>query len=362
MPESQARTAERIDLRSDTVTKPDAEMRRAMSEAEVGDDVYGEDPTVARLEAEGAAAVGMEAAVFVPSGTMGNQIALHLHGSPGEEVICDARSHVLLYEMGGMAALSGLLPQTIASPGGLLDPAAVDAAVVRDANYHARTGVLVVENTHNMGGGTVYDRPHLERLLAVARTHGLPVHCDGARIFNAAVALGTTADALAAGFDSVMFCLSKGLGAPVGSLLCGPKGFIAEARRTRKMLGGGMRQAGVIAAAGLVALRKGPGRLAEDHENAGRLARALAGVPGVELDPESVRTNIVVAHLNQDLFGGTVTGGDLTGALLGRLREVGVLGSWVSRDRVRFVTHRDVSREQTGAAIDRILQAVRVAG
>ena len=345
-----------IDLRSDTVTKPDTEMRRAMAEAEVGDDVYGEDPTVARLEAEGAAAVGMEAAVFVPSGTMGNQIALHLHGSPGEEVICDARSHVLLYEMGGMAAISGLLPCTIASPGGLLDAAAVDAAVVFNPTYHARTGVLVVENTHNMGGGTVYDRPHLERLLAVAGSYSLPVHCDGARIFNAAVALGTTPAVLAAGFDSVMFCLSKGLGAPVGSLLCGRRDFIIEARRVRKMLGGGMRQAGVIAAAGLVALHKGPGRLAEDHENAGRLARALAGVPGVDLDPASVRTNIIIARLTSDLPV-KATGsdsGDLTAALLGRLREAGVLGSWVSRDRVRFVTHRDISREQTGVAIERI--------
>jgi threonine aldolase len=350
---------DRIDLRSDTVTLPDAEMRRAMAEAEVGDDVYGEDPTVARLEEEGAAAVGMEASVFVPSGTMGNQIALHLHGTAGEEVICDSRSHVLLYEMGGMAALSGLIPCVLASPGGLLDPAAVDAAVVRDATYHARTGVLVVENTHNMGGGTVYDRPHLERLLTVARAYGLPVHCDGARIFNAAAALGTSAGVLAAGFDSVMFCLSKGLGAPVGSLLCGPRGFIAEARRVRKMLGGGMRQAGVIAAAGLVALRKGPGRLAEDHENAGRLARALAELPGFDLDPASVRTNIIVARLTPELFRDrAVADPDLTGVLLGRLQETGVLGSWVTRDRVRFVTHRDVSRPQIDAAIEQIRRTV----
>ena len=341
----------RIDLRSDTVTLPDAEMRRAMAEAEVGDDVYGEDPTVSRLEEEGAAAVGMEAAVFVPSGTMGNQIALHLHGSRGEEVICDARSHVLLYEMGGMAALSGLLPHPIASPGGLLDPAAVDAAVVRDAGYHARSGLLVIENTHNMGGGTVYDRPHLDRLLAVAHGHGLPVHCDGARIFNAAAALGTTAAALAAGFDSLMFCLSKGLGAPVGSLLCGSRSFIAEARRIRKMLGGGMRQAGVIAAAGLVALRKGPARLAEDHENAARLAHALAELPGIDLDPASVRTNIVITRLT--------SGG--TDAFLERLAAAGVLGSRVSRDIARFVTHRDVGREQVDAAIERIRSAAGAA-
>jgi threonine aldolase len=339
-----------IDLRSDTVTRPDAEMRRAMAEAEVGDDVYGEDPTVAKLEEEAAAAAGMEAAVFVPSGTMGNQIALQLHGKRGEEVICDARSHVLLYEMGGMAALAGLLPCPLASPGGLLDPAAVDAAVVRDETYHGHTGVLVVENTHNMGGGTVYERPHLDRLLAVARSYGLPVHCDGARIFNAAAALGTTAAALAAGFDSLMFCLSKGLGAPVGSMLCGSRPLIQEARRVRKMLGGGMRQAGVLAAAGLVALRKGPARLAEDHANAARLADALAGLPGVDVDPAAVRTNIVIARLTPELPL-AATGGDLTGALLARLQAEGVLGSWISRERVRFVTHRDVDRAGIDAAI-----------
>jgi threonine aldolase len=347
-------SSKKIDLRSDTVTLPDDEMRRAMADAEVGDDVYGEDPTVARLEEESAAALGLEAAVFVPSGTMGNQIALHLHGTPGEEVICDVRSHVLLYEMGGMAALSGLLPHPLPSSAGLMDPAEVDEAVVVDPEHHARTGLLTLENTHNMGGGTVYDRPLLDRLLAVARAHGLPVHCDGARIFNAAAALGTSAAALAAGFDSVMFCLSKGLGAPVGSMLCGSRPFIQEARRVRKMLGGGMRQAGVIAAAGLVALRKGPGRLAEDHENASRLAQALAELPGIDLDPASVRTNIIIARLTPDLFGGTLTSPDRTGALLERLAAEGVLGSWVTRERVRFVTHRDVSRAQIDAAIETV--------
>jgi threonine aldolase len=209
-----------------------------------------------------------------------------------------------------------------------------------------------------MGGGTVYDRPRLEHLLAVAGAYGLPVHCDGARIFNAAAALGTTAAALAAGFHSVMFCLSKGLGAPVGSLLCGPRTFIAEARRVRKMLGGGMRQAGVIAAAGLVALRKGPARLAEDHANAFRLAHALAELPGVDLDPASVRTNIIVARLTRDLFGSVPAVGDLTAAFLERLRAEGVLGSWVTRDRVRFVTHRDVGSAQIDTAIAAIRRAV----
>lgn len=345
---------ERIDLRSDTVTLPDAEMRRAMAEAEVGDDVYGEDPTVRRLEEESAEAVGMEAALFVPSGTMGNQIALHLHTSPGEEVICDAASHVLLYEMGAMAALSGLLPRTILSPRGLLDPVAVEHAVVRDVLYHARTGLITVENTHNMGGGTLYDRPHLERILEVARRHGLPTHCDGARIFNAAAALDTTAATLAAGFDSLMFCLSKGLGAPVGSLLCGSADFIREARRVRKMFGGGMRQAGVIAAAGLVALRKGPGRLAEDHAKAAHLARAVAEIPGISIDPATVQTNIVIFQVGPELVGGVVPPEGTALAFLKRLREAGILGGLVDHERVRLVTHRDVEMERIEEAVGRM--------
>jgi threonine aldolase len=335
-----------IDLRSDTVTRPDAEMRRAMAEAEVGDDVYGEDPTVARLEEESAAVLGFEASLFVPSGTMGNQIALRLHGRPGDEVICDALSHVFRFEMGGMAALSGLMPRTLASPRGLLDPAAVEAVIDQDPTFHARTGLISVENTHNIAGGVVYDRPHLERLLDVARRHELPAHLDGARIFNAAVALGIPAAAVAQGFNSVMFCLSKGLGAPVGSMLCGPRDFIREGRRVRKMFGGGMRQAGVIAAAGLIALRKGPGRLAEDHENARRLALALAELPGVEIDPASVQTNILVCRIGKEQ--------GRSAGFLARLSEAGVLASQVSGDQIRFVTHRDVTGPRIDEAIERI--------
>jgi threonine aldolase len=335
-----------IDLRSDTVTKPDAEMRRAMAEAEVGDDVFGEDPTVLRLEEEAAATVGMEAALFVPSGTMGNQIALHLHGRPGGEVICDAMAHILHYEIGAMAALSGKLPRAITSPGGLLDPAAVEAAIAPDVSYKARTALIEVENTHNLGGGTVYDRPRLEAILEVARRHGLPVHFDGARVFNAATALGVSAASLAAGFDSITFCLSKGLGAPVGSLLCGSRAFIHEARRVRKMFGGGMRQVGV-----LVALRKGPARLSEDHENAARLAQALSEMPGIDLDPATVKTNIMIFRLQ------SVPAMDF----VGRLREEGILAVPMSAETVRFVTHRDVSAQQTGQAIERIGKMVRVA-
>lgn len=342
-----------IDLRSDTVTRPDEEMRRAMAEAEVGDDVFGEDPTVLRLEEEAAAAVGLESALFVPSGTMGNQIALHVHGRPGGEVICDTLSHIVNYEMGAMAALSGLLPRALPSPQGLLDPAAIEAAIAPDVSYRARTVLIAVENSHNMAGGTLYDRPRLEAILDVARRHRLPVHFDGARVFNAALALGTTVPALSAGFDSLMFCLSKGLGAPVGSLICGSRAFVQEARRVRKMLGGGMRQVGVLAAAGLVALRKGPARLTEDHENAARLARALAEIPGIELDPAMVRTNIVIFRLTPET--GPAMG------FLGRLKEAGVLGVPVSRDQVRLVTHRDVSRERVDEAIGKIRSVVGVA-
>ncbi len=358
-------STEWIDLRSDTVTRPDAEMRRAMAEAEVGDDVFGEDPTAQRLEEEAAAAVGMEAALFVPSGTMGNQIALHLHSRPGGEVICDSMCHIVNYENAAMAAVSGLLPKTLISPGGLLDPQAVEGAIAPKASYRAPTVLIEVENSHNMAGGTVYDRPRLEALLAVGRRHGLPVHLDGARIFNAALALGTTVPVLAAGFDSLMYCLSKGLGAPVGSLICGRRDFVTEARRVRKMLGGGMRQVGILAAAGLVALRKGPARLPEDHENAGRLARAVAELPGIELDLATVRTNIVIFRLTPRFFGGIAPEGGpeggLTAAFLARLRDTGVLGSTVSRDQVRLVTHRDVSRAQVDQAIERIQGLVRIA-
>lgn len=350
-----------IDLRSDTVTKPDDEMRRAMATAEVGDDAYGEDPTVAVLEAEGAAAVGQEAALFVPSGTMGNQIALHLHGGPGREVICDAASHILHHEMGALAALSGLLPIPLPSADGLLDPAAVEAAVAPDLPYRSRTGLIEVENTHNLAGGTVADRPRLEALIAVARRHGLPIHLDGARLFNAAATLGVSAASLGAGFDSVMFSLSKGLGAPVGSLLCGSRAFVHEARRVRKMLGGGMRQVGVLAAAGLVALRQGPALLPVDHANAARLAVALAELPGVELDPRQVRTNIVIFGVTSDFFGGATPPAGTAEAFLERARARGVLGAAVTRHRVRFVTHRDVPRPAIEAAIERLARMAREA-
>lgn len=333
---------EKIDLRSDTLTLPNAEMRRAMAEAEVGDDVFGEDPTVRRLEEEAAAVVGKAAAVFVPSGTMGNQICLHLHTRPGDEILCEAMSHVFHYEMGALAVVSGVQAKPLPSDDGLLEADVVRAAIVRDVPYQSRTAALVVENTHNFAGGTVYDRERLGALAEAAREGGLRLHVDGARIFNAAVALGCSVAALAEGCDSLTFCLSKGLGAPVGSLICGSEDFILEARRIRKMLGGGMRQVGVLAAAGLVALRKGPLALAGDHSNASLLADGLSELSGVTIAGPELRTNIVVCRLREMS----------ASVLAAKLEAEGVLSIPLAEDRLRFVTHRDLVRDQVERALE----------
>ena len=342
-----------IDLRSDTVTRPDAEMRRAMAEAEVGDDVYREDPTVNRLEELAAERIGTEAALFVPSGTMGNQVALNVQTRPGSEIIGESLCHIFHYEMGAMAALSGLMPRPVEGKGGLLEPQDVAAAVYPEVDYHSRTGLIAVENTHNLAGGVVSDRPRLEALIAVARENSLPIHLDGARIFNAAAALGTTASELAAGFDSVMFCLSKGLGAPVGSLLCGSEAFIHEARRVRKMLGGGLRQVGVLAAAGLVALEKGPERLGEDHENAHFLASEMGTLGGVRPDPGEVPTNIVMLSIGKEAFPGLEENQAPSATFVARLKEAHVLAVPFGPEKVRLVTHRDVSRADIEEAVSR---------
>ena len=339
---------ELIDLRSDTVTRPTPAMRRAMAEAEVGDDVFGEDPTVRRLEEEAAAAMAKEAAVFVPSGTMGNQIALHLHTRPGDEILVEASSHVLHYEMGALAALSGAQVKPLPSKHGLLEPETVEAAIVRDVPYQSRSAALVVENTHNLAGGTVYPPERVERLVAVAQRRGLRLHLDGARIWNAAAALGTTPDRLTGGFDSVMFCLSKGLGAPVGSLLCGGRDFIVEARRVRKMLGGGMRQVGVLAAAGLVALHDGPRELEEDHRNAALLAAELSALPGIEIVEPGPQTNILICKV----------AGIAPPELIRALAAEGVLAVPLVGERIRFVTHRDVSRAQVLDAARKIARVL----
>lgn len=331
-----------IDLRSDTVTRPDDEMRRAMAEAEVGDDVYGEDPTVRRLEEQAAAATGTEAGLFVPSGTMGNQISIHLHTRRGDELLCNALSHVVHYEMGAMATLSGVQPKLLEGADGRLRPEQLSAAIVRDVPYQSRTTAMVIENTHNLAGGTLYDRPLLESLLTIAGQRGVKAHLDGARVFNAAIALQCEVSELTQGFDSVTFCLSKGLGAPVGSVVCGKSDWIAEARRVRKMLGGGMRQAGVLAAAGLLALRDGPARLVEDHANAELLADGLSEAPGIEVQEVTPRTNIVVCTLKRSSSSGFAA----------QLAQAGVQAIPLIGDRLRFVTHRDVSRKQIVEAIE----------
>ncbi|HWG37895.1 MAG TPA: GntG family PLP-dependent aldolase [Terriglobales bacterium] len=331
-----------VDLRSDTVTRPSQEMRRAMMAAEVGDDVYGEDPTVNRLEARAAELFEREAAIFVPTGTMGNQIAVHGHTRPGQEVVCEARSHLFNLEMGMTAAFSGCQFRTFDALGGLANWNMVQPLLRLEDPYNkARTGLIVVENTHNWAGGTITKPAATEHLCMQARERGVAVHLDGARIFNAAVALGATVAELSRPFDSVMFCLSKGLGAPVGSVLAGSREFVHRARITRKMLGGGMRQAGVLAAAGLVALERGPARLAEDHALAQLLAQGLATIAGV--DVATVETNIVVFKVARTEFAAA--------HVIAKLAERNVLANALDGETIRMVTHCDVSREQVEEAL-----------
>jgi threonine aldolase len=327
-----------IDMRSDTVTRPTAEMRAAMASAEVGDDVYLEDPTVNRLQERAGEIFGREAALFVPSGTMGNQIAVRLHTSPGQEVITEERGHIFNYEMAAMAAISGVLARPVAAPDGILSWELVKPALRGGVYYRARTGLITVENTHNMAGGTLYSRENIESICMQAHAEGLPVHMDGARIFNASAALGVSVSDLTRTCDSVMFCLSKGLGAPVGSMLVGSCDFIEKARAVRKMLGGGMRQAGVLAAAGLIALEKMPQRLSHDHENAKLLASLLSNIAALEVDPSRVNTNIVILGVKR-------TGMD-SATLAKRLKERGLLVGTVDPLTLRLLTHFDVSREQ----------------
>jgi threonine aldolase len=339
-----------IDLRSDTVTRPTPAMREAMASAQVGDDVYGEDPTVNRLERDAAEVLGREAAIFVPTGTMGNQIAIRLHTQHGQEVICEARSHVLDWEMAMTAAFSGCQARTVAAERGILTWRHIQPAIGAKIYYRAQTALVCLENTHNMAGGTVTPLPVMEEVWAGAREAGLPVHLDGARVFNAAAALGISVAKLTSGFDTVMFCLSKGLGAPVGSMLVGSRKAIEQARVHRKALGGGMRQAGVLAAAGLIALHEMPKRLAEDHANARLLAEAVAAHPEVaEIDLDAVQTNIVIFRLHGK---DGANGGDAA-AFATALKQKGVLVSAIGPHSIRFVTHYDVDRAacQTAAAV-----------
>ena len=328
-----------IDLRSDTLTRPTSEMRAAMAAAEVGDDVYGEDPTINRLEERAAEIFGREAAVFVPTGTMGNQIAIRLHTRPGQEIICESRSHILDWEMATAASFSGCLIRPVVAGRGILTWAHIEPVIhAKGSTFRAGTGLIEIENTANLAGGTVTPLPFLEEIWAGARKRKLPVHLDGARIFNAATTLGGDvfegARTLTRGFDTVMFCLSKGLCAPVGSMLVGGKDAIAEARVYRKALGGGMRQAGVLAAAGLIALEKMPLRLHEDHANARMLAETLAQCPDVDIDLEAVQTNIVVFTLR------TRTAVEVVAAL----KASGLLVSTIGPYAVRLVTHHDADK------------------
>jgi threonine aldolase len=324
-----------IDLRSDTVTRPSLEMRAAMAAAEVGDDVYGEDPTVNLLERRAAEMFGREDALFVPTGTMGNQVAIRLHTQPGQEVIAESRAHILDWEMATTAVFSGCLVRAVVADRGILTWQHIEPVITARGAFRAATGLIEIENTANLAGGTVTPLAVMEEIWNGARERKLPVHLDGARIFNAAVALGTDVKTLTRGFDTVMFCLSKGLGAPVGSMLTGSAELMGRARIFRKAMGGGMRQVGVLAAAGLIALEKGPARLHEDHANARLLAEALSNMDGVEIEPDAVETNIVVFRL---------TGGKSAADLANRLKARGVLMSAVGKDTIRLVTHLDVGR------------------
>lgn len=337
-----------IDLRSDTVTKPTPAMRRAMFEAEVGDDVYGEDPTVNRLEQRAAEITGKEAALFVPTGTMGNTIGIKVHTQHGQEVVCEARAHVLNYELAMMAWFSGCVARPIFADSGILSWAQIEREIRPLGPHWAPTGLIEIENTHNMGGGTVYTQDAVREICDGAHALGLKVHMDGARVFNAAEALGIPVREIVAPVDTVMFCLSKALGAPVGSMLAGTSDDMARARLYRKRLGGGMRQAGVLAAAGLIALEEHPRLLACDHANARFLAEALGRIPGIAIDAQKVQTNILIFNVS-----GT---GLSTAEFSARLKSRGVLINGINAREMRIVTHYDVDRSGCERALGAIEQ------
>jgi len=331
------------DFRSDTVTKPTEAMRRAMAEAEVGDDVLGDDPTVQKLETLAASIMGKEAALYVPSGTMGNAIAVKVWTKELEEVILEARCHIYNMESTHLTFISRVTPRPLPSWRGAMDPEEV-AHNIRQASVHTpRTSLICLENTHNNWSGAVIPLDNMKAIREVADRHGVKVHLDGARIFNASIASGVPVKEYAGLTDSIMFCLSKGLSAPVGSMLAGPKEFIDQARRVRKALGGGMRQAGVLAACGLIALTQMVERLREDHDRAKRLARAIASLPGIRLNPEEIETNIIIFGLNHPRW--TVP------AFLTELKARHILALPVSNG-IRFVTHKDVNDDDVDRAVE----------
>lgn len=339
-----------VDLRSDTLTQPTPEMRRAMGEADVGDDVFGEDPTVNRLEAEAARRLGMEAAVFLPSGTMANQAAIFAHTRRQGEVLVEAEAHIVVYECGAASMFSGVTLRSLPGRRGVFTPDQVQDALQEGNLHQAPTTLVCIENTHNRASGAVWTRAQTRAVAEVAHGADVPVHVDGARLFNSAVAQDVEVASLVRDVDSAMFSLSKGLSAPVGSLLCGSREFIDRARFARKALGGGMRQAGVLAAAGLVALRTMGGRLAEDHANARRLAAAIAVLPGIRVDVDAVQSNIVVFDVS-----GTAMGAP---ALRDGLAERGVKCLEEDARRLRFVTHRHVTREDVDYAAKQLAALV----
>jgi threonine aldolase len=344
-----------IDLRSDTVTRPTPGMRAAMQAAEVGDDVFGEDPTVNRLQEKVAALLGKEAALFVPSGTMSNQICVRAHTQPGDELLCETTCHIYNNEAGGPAALSGVTCRTLEGDYGILEVTQLEGKVRPADDHQVHTRLVCLENTHNRGGGRVYPLDKIEAISAWARKQGLSMHLDGARLWNALVATGTTAVDWARHFDSVSVCFSKGLGAPLGSALAGPREFVTRAKRIRKLFGGGMRQAGFAAAAALFALDNHIERLAEDHRNARVLAQAIADTDGLRLDPPQVETNLVWFEVDPEVGSARAVGA--------ALKEKGVLVHASGPQILRACTHLDVSAAQIERAAETIRQTVpRLAG
>lgn len=334
-----------IDLRSDTVTKPTEGMREAMARAEVGDDVYGEDPTVNRLQEMVAGLLGKKAALFVPSGTMANQLAIRIQTQPGQEVIVESRAHIVRYEQGAAGALAGVQLHWVTGDRGIMGPEHIEAAIRPKDQHSIQTALICLENTHNAGGGTIYPLSTIERIRAVASAHGVPMHLDGARLFNAVAATTLPPAAYAQHFETVSVCLSKGLGAPAGSLLLtNDPALIDKARRFRRMYGGAMRQAGILAAAGIYALDHHIGRLKDDHDNAKRLARKLQQIPAITINPQHVESNIVIF----DIIGHRLSPSELVAAL----RRDHVLINAVGGTSFRAVTHLDVSTRQIDAAAE----------
>ncbi len=344
-----SRSLRLVDLRSDTITKPTPAMREAMARAEVGDDVFGDDPTVNELEAETASLLAKEAALFTPSGTMASQLAIRSQTEPGDEILVEANAHIYYYEAGAPAALSGVMCRCLEGQRGVFTAAEVEAALRPVDPHFPRTRMVCLENTHNRGGGRIWPMDVIQAVAATARKHGLRLHLDGARLWNASVATGIAEATYAAPFDTVSVCFSKGLGAPVGSALVGSRSVIDRARRFRKMFGGGMRQAGVIAAGALFALRHHRARLAEDHANARRLASSLAGLKAVEMDPAEVETNIVRFRVQ----------GMPAERLVEGLRARGILVLAVGPETIRAVTNLMVSAEDISAATEAVSALVR---